>query len=117
MADKNFASELMAELKAYTEDVQEGLEKAKTDIAKESVKLLKRGGGFKNKTGRYNKGWAIKKDKKTINVWNAKAWYLTHLLEAGHASRNGKRVRGYTHIEPVYDWARDKFESEVRKRI
>ena len=116
MAD-DFATQLMDVLKTYTKDVEEDLEQAKITVAKDAVKRLKKGGGFKNRTGKYNRGWAIKKDKKTISIWNSKQWYLTHLLEAGHAKRNGGRTKAFVHIEPVNQYVQDEFEEEVRKRI
>lgn len=82
------------------------------DTAGEAVKELKKGGGFKG-TGEYNKGWARKLTKKrlyaTALIYNKEHGELTHLLEFGHALRNGGRARSFPHIAPVNDRVEEIF--------
>ena len=71
--------------------------------------------------GKYAKGWAVKEEASSRNVaqstwvvWNKKYYYLTHLLEKGHAKRNGTgRVQAFPHIRDVEKWA----QNELPKRL
>lgn len=80
-----------------------------------AVKELKKGGGFGG-TGEYNKSWSRKLTKKrlyaTAKVYNKEHGSLTHLLEFGHALRNGGRARAFPHIAPVNDRIPDIFVDE-----
>ncbi len=57
-------------------------------------------------TGDYGKGWTSKKSysgkySKVNTIHNKTDYQLTHLLEFGHAKRNGGRVAPRPHIKPV----------------
>lgn len=62
--------------------------------------------------GDYQKGWALKPYNeggfKGFIVYNRTNYQLTHLLEKGHAKKNGGRVRAIPHIRPVE-------QAEIRK--
>ena len=58
------------------------------------------------RTGHYAKGWRVKETAfpngdVTETVYNAAAPGLTHLLEDGHVTVNGRRVAGKAHIAPA----------------
>lgn len=102
-------------LHAYVyEDVVPNLEEALDEVSKEAVKRLKdaspkRAGGSK----KYAKGWSRQRDKARIRVgWTIynKVSGLPHLLENGHAKRNGGRTRPIVHIAPVEAWAVEEAE-------
>ena len=65
------------------------------------------------RTGAYAKSWASKKDNKLTGIYKgsrvvyarAPEYRLTHLLEFGHASKNGGRVRGKEHLAPAQETA------------
>lgn len=55
--------------------------------------------------GDYQRGWAVRRHQegkiKGYIVYNKDQYMLTHLLEKGHAKKNGGRVRAIPHIRPV----------------
>lgn len=115
-------------LEDFFEVVRDGYEGAEKDVAEECVRRLK-SVKWKTKTGKnYSGTWSLKKQKKWggyiggYTVHNTKNYRLTHLLENGHDVVNqtgdtGKRYEGKKHIEPVYLWAKEELEREIRQRI
>ena len=83
------------------------------ETAKEAVKRLKEGGPYQERTGKYTKDWTTDEQTsrtsaitglKRYSVYNKKHYQLTHLLEKGHQTRDGKRtVQAFEHIGPVND--------------
>ena len=70
----------------------------------------------------YCKGWRLKKDKAgknryIVKVWNKTDYQLTHLLEFGHATRNGGRTKPQPHIRPTEEKYKKEFEKELKGRI
>ncbi|MCI7304355.1 MAG: HK97 gp10 family phage protein [Clostridiales Family XIII bacterium] len=106
------ASEITKCLNQYTDEVTEALEQTKGNLAKEGVKKLK-ATSPKDK-GDYAKSWTRKKTKKGQIIHN-KRYQLTHLLENGHAKRNGGRVAAVVHIAPVEDELAQKAAAEFER--
>lgn len=106
--------EIAKVLQQYTEEVQEVLEEAADKITQETVKTLKV--TSPKRTHKYRKAWTRKKTDNGYIIHN-KRYYLTHLLEHGHARRGGGRVEGIKHIEPAEQQAIEDFEQEVRSAI
>ena len=69
----------------------------------------------------YNASWAVKQDTKKANstmiIHNKKHYQLTHLLENGHALRNGKRARAFEHIGPVAEEAEKELLDNIKQFI
>lgn len=111
----NLSKEIADALKTYTTEVSEGLDKAKEEVAKATVKELK--ASSPKKTGSYAKGWARKKRGKSQVIHNRTDYQLTHLLEKGHARIGGGRVAGTPHIEPAEQKAIDEYIKQTEKVI
>lgn len=94
----DLSAEIMRCLKEYTDEVVEALEKTEKELAKEAVRTLKQ--TSPKKSGKYAKSWTQTKQGKKRIVHNRR-YQLTHLLEKGHAKRNGGRVAARVHIAPV----------------
>lgn len=114
---ENLANEIARELQRYGNAVKEEIEHAADDVTKESVKNLKKAGGFDDQSGDYRKGWTRKKVNGGWVIHNKK-YQLTHLLEKGHVIDGGTgRSRKFPHIEPEEQQAISKFTDRIERAI
>ncbi|HBC31619.1 MAG TPA: hypothetical protein DC024_10315 [Clostridiales bacterium] len=102
---QEFSDEKMKEIKGII-----------SEKSKECANNIKRDSPKRN--GNYAKGWtATKQFEDNLNisyvVHNKTDWQLTHLLENGHANRDGSRTEGIPHIEPNCE----KIEAEIDEAI
>lgn len=112
-------------LEDYVEDIQEDVEDATNTIVKEAkaelVQTSPKSGVARDT--KYYKGWALKNGTKNKNyrytrvIWNKTNYQLTHLLEFGHATRNGGRTKAIPHIRPVEEKYGVKFADLIEKKI
>lgn len=112
MNANNLAAEINRQLQLYAGVLEEEIDKAAEEVAKDGVEKLK--SSSPNKTGKYAKSWGIKKVGK-IFVLHNKRYQLTHLLENGHAKVNGGRVAPRVHIKPVEQQMIEDFEQKVKE--
>ena len=102
------------------------------DLAAEDVKQAVRDAGdtvreeirthAPKDTGDYAKSWAVKKRKETSNsltlvVHSKNRYQLAHLLEYGHAKRDGGRVEGKAHIAPAEEKGIRQLEEEIERSL
>lgn len=103
----------------YTEEVSKGIEEAAISLGDEAVSVLKDSSPIDK--GKYRKSWKNKVLRGTgyinVTVYNAKYYRLTHLLEYGHAKRNGGRTKAFNHIKPVEKMVSEKFVESVEEII
>lgn len=120
--DVNLLSKTVQDyLEDYTEDIGSAVEEVANKVGKEAVEELKETSP-RGKTKKYYKGWTLKKDKLgknkySVKIWNKTSYQLTHLLEFGHATRNGKHTKAIPHIRPVEKKYSTKFEEELKSKI
>ena len=74
------------------------------------------------KSGIYAKSWATAEFESSalgawVTVYNKKKPGLAHLLEHGHALRNGGRTRAFPHIKPVEEEVKQELEKNLRQAI
>ncbi|MOA51074.1 hypothetical protein D3C78_1741730 [compost metagenome] len=91
------------------------MQEAQDKLSKEGVNLLK--DNSPKDHGDYASSWKRKKTKEGYTIHNEEHYRLTHLLEKGHAKRNGGRVPAQVHIKPVEDQLVEEFEKRVEKAI
>lgn len=107
-------------LNEYGDSAREVIGDVSKDVAKEVVKDLKKGGSYKGGE-EFNKGWTTKTETTRLGsstvVYNKTKPGLAHLLEFGHAKRNGGRTRAFNFIAPVADSIGEKFETAFTKRM
>ena len=100
----DMAAEIMRGLTEYADladtAMKAAVKKTATSVKKEiSANAPKR-------SGKYRKSWTTKKTKENshtleMTVHSKDRYQLAHLLEKGHAKRNGGRVSGKPHIAPA----------------
>lgn len=114
---------IMDYLENYKEDIQEDVKETTDEVLKEAkdelVATSPRGKGTRKNP--YHKGWAIKvktsrSEKYTKVIWNKTNYQLTHLLEFGHATRNGGRTKAIPHIRPIEEKYKVKFVDLLEKK-
>lgn len=112
---------VMDYLENYREDIQEDVEECTDKVTKEARDELKKTSPQGHRK-RYYKGWSVKLQKKhklryEKVIWNKTDYQLTHLLEFGHATRNGGRTKAIPHIRPVEEKYNQKFVDLLEKKI
>ena len=113
---QDIASEITKALTEYTSEVEEKLDEIKSDVADETVNMLKVNSP-KGRRGKYAKGWRKKKDGTGYVIHNATDAGLTHLTEKGHAKRNGGRTKAQPHISTAEEMAIKEFENKIERVI
>ena len=116
----NLANEIMDGLKEYadlaSDDVKKAVRKAGNTVRKEIA------ASAPVDTGKYAKSWSVKKTKETSNslevtVHSKNRYQLAHLLEYGHAKRNGGRVEGKAHIAPAEQQGIRQLQEEIERAL
>lgn len=112
------AAAIVRNLQAYTDDVTEGIKRAEDITAKECKENLEADSPV-GATGKYKKGWKVTVTLNTPSekhtVIHNKEYRLTHLLEDGHATRNGGRTRAFPHIKTNEEKANAAFEERAEE--
>ena len=111
--------------------VMEGLMEY-NDLAADSVKKAVKKAGTTvrdeirstapERTGRYAKSWRTKTTKESsqsleITVYSPTRYMIAHLLEHGHAKRNGGRVAARVHIAPAEQDGIEELETEIGRTL
>lgn len=104
------------ELGDYFDDITEDVKNAVEVTTRECVAEIKQ--RSPKRTGNYSRSWTAtevfnRRGSIRFTVHNKKHYRLTHLLEDGHAKKNGGRVEGTPHIAP----AEQNAEKNLIKRI
>lgn len=115
------AAELANALSAYTGEIAEEVKEAVDTTAQELLDNIR--ADAPKRTGKYRKAMAVKTVSENTyerkKLWYVKSphYRLQHLLERGHALRNGGRSRAYPHIEKNEEKARVAFEERVERIV
>ena len=112
------------QLETYSEEVRQNLNKNLKEVAEKTAETLKKGGTYKERTGKYTPDWSVTARKavsavkgEQYSVHNRKHYQLTHLLEKGHVTRNGRRTRAFEHILPAEQAAEELAVTAVEKAV
>ena len=108
-------------LNDYAEDVDKKSDECVKKVAQKGARTLRM--VSPRKSGKYAGGWTVKMEKKRMYseaiIYNKDRPGLAHLLEHGHAIRNGTgRYFGDTkanvHIKPVEEELNNEFEKQIK---
>lgn len=114
---KGLTKQLEKQLTMFSEEVRVAVRDEIMLVAKEGADELKE--TSPKLMGNYAKGWRVNKigtlDRRATRalIYNGPDYHLTHLLEKGHATRNGKMTKAQPHIKPV----EERIIRELPKRI
>jgi hypothetical protein len=98
------AAAIEHELQSYSDAVSEKIGDAVEIVGDEVNAEIKEHEAFDQPTGKYVKSFRVKKIDESkyshTRIWHVASpnYRLTHLLENGHALRNGGRARAFPHI-------------------
>ena len=103
-------------LEEYSKLADETMRKAVTDAGKTVRNSIKEGAPVKS--GKYAKSWSVKNTKMNahaleVTVYSRNRYQLAHLLEHGHAKRNGGRTRAQIHIAPAEEKGIEQLERDI----
>ncbi len=109
---------IMEGLQEYADLATEDMKKAVRKAGNEAKKEVR--ANAPEKSGAYKKSWATKVTKENANameitVYSKNRYQLAHLLENGHALRQGGRTRAFVHIAPAEEKAAKLLEQEVER--
>lgn len=116
----HMAEEIMKGLMEYaelaTEDMKEAVKSA-SQVVQRDIKM-----NAPKDTGAYGKSWTTKKVSETFNklhmvVHSKNRYQLAHLLEYGHAKRNGGRVEGKSHIAPAEQRGIRQLQEDIERAL
>lgn len=114
----DMTQEIKRQLGAYSEEITDEIKQAVDDVTKQAFNEIKNHITFKDNNV-YSKAMSTKTLSESqfgkTNVWYVKSphYRLTHLLEKGHATRNGGRTKEYKHIA----YGEELIERELPKKV
>lgn len=122
----SLSEEIQNQLKNFGTALNREINEGSKEVAEKTAETLRQGGTYNERSGKYTRDWDVKLRKRSYSsvtmteeytVYSKKNYQLTHLLEKGHVSRNGSRVRPFEHIKPAEELAEQMAISEVNKAV
>jgi len=114
------ASAIMESLQDYADTAADEMKEAVKDAGKTVKKEIQASAPVE--TGAYKKSWTVKTVRETsqsleLVVHSKNRYQLAHLLEHGHALRNGGRARAFPHIAPAEEKGIRELEEKLERGL
>lgn len=112
------AQAIQKELEQYHKLTNEQIKATVREVGQETKATIQ--ATSPKRSGKYAKSWAVKTLNENSNslhvvVHSRNKYQLTHLLEFGHAKRNGGRTKAIPHIAQAEQEAVTSFENKVKE--
>ena len=109
-------------LESYREDAIDAMNEAVDDAADTVQKEISERAENLFKGKKYFKSWKKKVTAQTalgkvVTVHSPTHYRIAHLLEKGHALRNGGRTRAFPHIAPAEEAGEKKLLDDLEKKL
>jgi hypothetical protein len=118
---EDLGAAIVQSLQEYTDEVTEKTKAAVDKVAEETKAVIDE--HAEKRWKRYRRAFRLKQSYEDLHN-RRKTWYvagpfyrLTHLLEFGHATRNGGRTRAFPHIRYGEEWAQRRLPEEIEKAV
>ena len=116
----NMAEAIMKELDEYSKLASDSVKTAVKDAAK--IVKTEISANAPVRTGKYKKSWTTKTTDESSNslhitVHSKNRYQIAHLLEHGHAKRNGGRVKAIPHIAPAEEIGVEQLERDIKSAL
>ncbi|CAM3616509.1 HK97 gp10 family phage protein [Erysipelothrix anatis] len=118
---KDLGNLIVETIHDYSNEVKNGIDLTAEEVGKKTMSKVR--SGAPERTGKYRKAISLKVEKqllgnKKVTVYVKKPYYrLAHLLEHGHALKNGGRTQSFKHWEPAEKEAVESFVKGVSQVI
>lgn len=121
MSSLDLTAQINRILTEYGDEVRADLVESVEATSAEAVKKLKATSPKRSKKKSYASGWKAEQENQRTGVaatiHNKNKPGLTHLLENGHALRNGGRAKAFPHIKPVEEWANTEVLNKLERKL
>lgn len=108
-------------LDEYEDEIKKNSETITKKMGQKGVQALKNASKSAFNGNKYWKSWTSKVTKEKTGDYSvvlySKMPGLPHLLEYGHALRQGGRTEGRTHIKPVEETLIEEYEKGIEKGL
>lgn len=118
---EKLTDEIQKILDEYGDEARAALNEAISETAKEAQTQLRSKNMGRKLWKKYPKGWSVQIKAGRLDVegivYNKDHYRLTHLLEFGHATRNGGRTKAFPHIAEVNAFAQKDVLERLREKL
>ena len=116
----DLTKQLLASMQQYSTEIQKDVETVLKKVGEEARNKVK--AASPKRTGKYKLGWKVDFQNRNGQIscvvhQSGRNYRLTHLLEHGHKSRSGGRVKAQPHIAAVEEWAEREALKEIEKAV
>ncbi|MFA6816540.1 MAG: HK97 gp10 family phage protein [Lentisphaeria bacterium] len=116
----DLSSQIESLLQEYGDEVKGKIDKALTHAGTAARNNVKENAPVR--TGKYQASWSTRKETvglstSRVTVYSINRYQIVHLLEFGHAKRNGGRVAAIPHVASAQEYGNNVLMDELTKGL